>query len=514
MKKTLLYVFIGLLTVVVGGYFYANYLVKSKLESFLAEQLSPELDFQYGDLYMSTFTGTISIKDINVELSNQTDTLVHTRATVDKLSLSGFGYWKFFVKDQIQFERINIDRNNIVYFKDKFKSTAQIDTIKANPLATLDKSVLIENVDIGATSFTIYDSSKDSVVLHVAKAAFAARDVRTDGKTIRKRIPVTYEDVHLESDSLFLKISPFETLSVGHMSLTQEDITIDRLSIKPKFSKTQYKRLIDKERDYTVLDVPVVELLGYNFGFNGSTLFTKVDKIHLETPELSIYRDKLVADDPSFKPLYSKLLRDLNMDLMVDSITVSNSVITYEEKLKADQPAGSIKFTNLDLNMSTVGNTQHAGELTKITADGLFQQSNLHVDWAFDVHDTSDAFRFSGNLGKLPAANINSFTGPNLNVGFEGTLQEIYFDISGNNNRSQTAMKMAYEDFKIDLMKKDGTGINKLLSGIANLFVANDSRKNGEKYREGNGEADRNKTQSVFNFVWISILSALIKTMT
>ena len=139
MKKIILYIFLGLVLLTIGGYFYANYLVKSKLESFLAEQLFPELDFTYGDLDMTAITGAIAISDIKIKLSNQMDTLVHTRATVDKLSLSGFGYWKYFVQDQIQFEKIEIDKNNITYFKDKFKSASKSDTIKQNPLATLQK---------------------------------------------------------------------------------------------------------------------------------------------------------------------------------------------------------------------------------------------------------------------------------------------------------------------------------------------------------------------------------------
>ncbi|SCY31831.1 hypothetical protein SAMN05192588_2225 [Nonlabens sp. Hel1_33_55] len=514
MKKIILYIFLGLVLLTIGGYFYANYLVKSKLESFLAEQLSPELDFTYGDLDMTAITGAIAISDIKIKLSNQMDTLVHTRATVDKLSLSGFGYWKYFVQDQIQFEKIEIDKNNITYFKDKFKSASKSDTIKQNPLATLQKTVLIKAIDIGKTSFTIYDSARDSVVLRVAKAAFSARDVRTDDSTIRKRIPLTYGDIHLVSDSVFLRISPRDVMTVGHIELSNKDITIQDLTIKPKYSKEEYTRQISREHDYTDLVVPVVNVMGYDFGFSNSKLFTTVDKIQLDAPVLGVYRDKRVADDPTFKPLYSKMLRDLSMDLMVDSILVENSSITYEEKLKSDQPAGSIKFTDLDLTMSTVGNTQPKGELTKITANGLFQQSKLHVDWSFDVHNTNDAFRFSGNIGRMPAANINSFTQPNLNIGFTGTLEEIYFDISGNNNTSQTSMKMAYDDFKIDVMRKDGKGINKFLSGIANIFIPKDSEKNGDRYREGKGEAERNKTQSVFNFVWVSILSALIKTMT
>ncbi|BAO54937.1 hypothetical protein [Nonlabens marinus] len=514
MKKTLFYIFLGLLLLAVSGYFYANHLVKTKVENFLAEQLSPQVDLTYGDLYMSTFTGTISIEGIDLSIHNQTDTVIHTRATIDKLRLSGFGYYEFFFNEEIEFDQIDIDKNNIVYFKERFVSASKTDSIDQDPLATVDKTILIKALNIEDTSLTIYDESKDSVVLNISKASLAVKDIRTDASRIKKRIPIIYEHVLLQSDSMFMKISPYEDLTVKNLKLEDHDIYLKDLSIKPKYSKQQYARMIPTERDYTILEVPSASILNYDFGFTNGKLFAKAKQLHIDQPNLSIYRDKLVADDTSFKPLYSKMLRDLKMELMVDSIQVSKAHIVYEEKAKADQPAGSIEFTEMDIDLSRVGNTQAKGEKTTIVVDGKFQQSKLHVDWTFDVHNTSDVFRFSGRLGKLPAQNINSFVQPNLNVGFEGTLDEVYFDISGDNSHSQTSIKMKYEDFKVIVMRKNGKGKNKLVSGIVNLFVAKNSEKDGNHYREGSGDSDRNKTKSIFNFVWVSILSGLLKTLT
>ncbi len=514
MKRFILYLLLGLFIIFVGGYFYANHLVKGKVEEFLATQLSPQIDLKYGDLYMNSFTGTISIEGIEVSFENQQDTIIHTQATVDELSLSGFGYWDFFVNDEISFDQIEINKNNLVYFKDRFVSATQNDTIQQDPLATIGKSVLIKKLDIEDTSLTIYNKGQDSVLLRISKAALSVRDIRTDSKAIKKKIPLTYDHVSLVTDSVYMKISKYEDLTINSLKLEDKDIHLEGISLVPKYSKNEFARIIPFERDYTELQVPSIDVQDYEFGFNDSRLFTNVKKLIIDQPTLLINRNKLINDDVSFKPLYSKMLRDLDLQLMVDSILINKSHITYEEKVKADQPPGSIEFTDLDISMAQVGNTQPKGELTTVKANGLFQESRLNVNWTFDVQDASDAFRFSGSLGRLPASNINSFVKPNLNVGFEGTLNEIYFDISGNNTTSITAMKMAYEDFKIDILRKNGKKKNRLLSGIASLFISKDSEKNGDKYREGKGDADRNQTQSVFNFVWISILSAMLKTMT
>ncbi len=45
-------------------------------------------------------------------------------------------------------------------------------------------------------------------------------------------------------------------------------------------------------------------------------------------------------------------------------------------------------------------------------------------------------------------------------------------------------------------------------------FISKDSTKKNDYYREGTADATRNKSKSFFNFLWISIKGALLKSMT
>ena len=96
----------------------------------------------------------------------------------------------------------------------------------------------------------------------------------------------------------------------------------------------------------------------------------------------------------------------------------------------------------------------------------------------------------------------------------EGQTNKTYFTIDGNNATSTTNMKVSYTDFKVSVLQKDGERKNKFLSAVANIFISKDSEKKNEYYREGSADAERNKTQSVFNFLWISVKNSLLKTMT
>ena len=142
------------------------------------------------------------------------------------------------------------------------------------------------------------------------------------------------------------------------------------------------------------------------------------------------------------------------------------------------------------------------------------EKTPFTANWSFDVQNKNDHFTFKAEVGPMVADRMNSFTEPNLKVRLEGKTNKTYFTIDGNNETSTTNMKINYSNFKVSVLQKDGERKNKLLSAVANIFISKDSEKKNDYYREGTAEATRNKTQSVFNFLWISVKNALTKCMT
>jgi hypothetical protein len=104
---------------------------------------------------------------------------------------------------------------------------------------------------------------------------------------------------------------------------------------------------------------------------------------------------------------------------------------------------------------------------------------------------------------------------PNLNITLDGELNKTFFTIDANANTGSIDLKTDYAQFDINILKGDGKDKNKLLSGIVNLFVAKTSQKKEDDYRYGNAEnVERDKTKSVFNFVWLNAKSGLLSAMT
>ena len=52
------------------------------------------------------------------------------------------------------------------------------------------------------------------------------------------------------------------------------------------------------------------------------------------------------------------------------------------------------------------------------------------------------------------------------------------------------------------------------MSKNLNIRFSKGNNKTNDNYREGVAEATRDKTKSIFNFLWISLKNALAKAMT
>ena len=175
-----------------------------------------------------------------------------------------------------------------------------------------------------------------------------------------------------------------------------------------------------------------------------------------------------------------------------------------------------MSFTQLKADIKNISNTYGAGEKTTLDIDAIFMaKTPIKVYWEFDVNDVNDAFVFKADIGKLPSPDLNPFSQPNLKVLLEGELLQTYSTISGNANTSRVNMKANYEEFKVVILDKEGEKKNKVLSALANLLIKKSSDRAEDGFRESFKDGiERDKTKSIFNFLWLNLKAGLASIMT
>lgn len=410
---------------------------------------------------------------------------------------------------------ISIDSPDFTFYINKVTTTDDpeetSDTL-SNKIFPYD--IALDSLKISNAKIQLIDvlrDDKESVQLETENLTLKINDITVNAETVARKIPLDYGFIAANGDSVFVNAGTYENLTIKSFSISDHTIKLNDLLFKTKYSRLELSRIIPVERDHYDLSIPMVSIENFDFGFaDENRFFAKLHKIVINTPNLNVYRDKLVRDDRSFKPLYARSLRQLPFDLTVDSIKINDGNIKYTERTQAENNGGFVSFKNVNADIARVGNTFAASEKTVILVNAFFMdQAPLKAEWSFDVQNQNDQFVFKGELGRLDAKRMNNFTEPNLRVRMEGLVQKTYFTIDGNNNNSKTDMKMSYSDFKVEILKKNNRETRKFLSGVANLFLDIRKIKTDRKFRDGSGEADRNKTQSVFNQLWISVESAL-----
>ncbi|QAA81793.1 hypothetical protein EI546_08705 [Aequorivita sp. H23M31] len=487
-----------------------NIVVKNKVENFIKDDLPDHIERSYDKISVNTLDGTILLKNPQITVKNIEDGAKHTFVSAETLVVSGISYWELLFNEKIHIRNITLNEPSFKYYKDRVKSTK--DTLQKK--TKMEKSILVDAFHVNNSNIALYEKGNDSTKIYTENLSFEIEDIHINQEIFQRKIPFEYKEFRATGDSLFVKANSYDNLSVGPYSIKNGNLIFEDLKYYTKFSKTELSHLLKVQRDHYDVSINSLSIEDFNFGFRDSLFFSEIKMITLNDPQAEIYRDKLVADDLSIKPLYSKSLRELDFDLTIDSVKIKNGALKYEEKVQEENSGGAIQFHDLNADISKLSNTYQEPEKTDIKIKAVFMDNTpIDIDWNFDVQNVQDQFLFKATVGPLDAEKMNRFTQPNLKVRLQGHVSRTYFTIDGNHDSSTTDLKINYSDFKVEVLQKDGKKKNKFLSAVVNIFVSKNSDKKDEHFKEGTGEATRNKTKSVFNQLWISIQSALKKIM-
>ena len=510
--RRILYIVLALLIVAAISTIAAEFFIKHKIEELVAEQLPENMAGNYDDITVNLWTGSIFLENPSLIIKNEKNNINHTFINLESVKVSDLSFWKYLTKNELHIGKIVLKSSQTIVHKDR-KEPVNDSVVKPKSKIELPP-IHLDLFKLEAAEFAVYDNEKDSTNFKLKNLSVTVRGVELNNETLRNKIPFTHQTIEASSDSIFLKVNAYENLTLESFVLSDgKNVVFKNLDFTTKYSKTGLSQLIDVERDHYNLSLESLSIEGYDFGFTRDTFYAKSRKVILDAPSLAIFRDKLITDDTSTKPLYSRSLRELPIQLSVDSLQIRDGTVNYQERVQEENQGGSINFKDMEALVTNLGNTYK--EKTTLSLQTVFMDHTpFSAVWRFDVQNINDDFLFEGKVGHLEAKNMNTFTAPNMNVRLEGQANQTYFTIDGNNDTSQTTMKISYSDFRVNLLRSDGEKKNKVISALVNIFVSKNSEKKNELYREVSAPATRDKTKSVFNFLWISVRNALQKILT
>ncbi len=505
---------LAVIFLVIVGLFFGQMYLKGKLTDVLENDLPETVTLKYTDLDLSLFRDYFEIQNVEFSQIGETTNDLNLEIKIKKLKVDNIGYWNYLFNDAIEIEDLEIWEPNVVYHHNKQIPKKKYSTDR---VFEFKRNVGISHFKISNGLLTVYDQETDSLTTNINGFNMSLKKLAFNAEAQKEKTPITIGSYYLDFDDLFFMMGEYENLTIGNANFSLEASALRDVKLKTKYSESQLSKVIAIERDHFDLEIDSIGFNKLDLGYVKDTVFfVKSPKVVFYAPDFNVYRDKLVADDPKIKSMYGKMLRRLNFDLSLDTVEVKNANIKYSEKVKEQKPAGEIVFSNFNANIENLGNTYSNPKETILHINAKFMEhAPLQVTWKFDVNNTRDEFLFQAELGKLNADRLNKFTQPNFNKRLEGSLDKTYFTIFGNSEQSQIDFKVKYDCFDVVALKKNGREKNKFLSDIFNIFIKKNSNKETNGFVEViRKDIERNKTKSVFNYIWISTRAGLVKAMT
>lgn len=498
-------------------------IVEGRIYDYLDQQDSLLYNVSFKTLRVNLLTGSIKFDSIQF-IPNETllsDSVKgFYKGEIASVQVQNISYSNFLFKHKISLGKLKIDGSQLSYYPNNhYVKKAKKERVEGKDFFG-DQVTEIEVgiVEIINANMKKYKSDVPKETdWSINNMWVQLKQLHVDSGSIHNEPPFSFSALQLGGDSLVSQGSDFYDLWIDDLyfdSKTQE-LSVDGFGLKPKYSRKQFSRKLKHEDDMFDVSLKTVKMSGFNLQELLVSKHLHVASIAIDSPMVSIYRDKRVVDGPyKHKPLMTTSIKKIPVSTQVSSIVLTNGKLTYEEKQSDNNLPGLIFFDLEKININNVCNiTAEINKSPVMEMDvkaKIMGKASLEAQFDFLLSCASDSFYVEGKLDKTPASVFNPMTKNLMNVKIEsGTINSAFFSFLGTDDVSSGSLMLDYVNLKVGVVKSDDRK-NALFSAGANSLVQNDNVTGNQKYRKGYIYYKRDKNKGFPNYLWKSISSALV----
>ncbi|WP_165749506.1 hypothetical protein [Cellulophaga sp. Z1A5H] len=479
----------------------AHIYVKHKIAQAITNEQSSKMKITYNDLSLSLLNNQLRLTNLSLLHKAVVDS-----AKIGSVVIDGFQYIHFLRTGNIAIENIEITGLSASFYT---KDTTGIP--KKNP-SPLKKQITVEHFQLSDADMKLIDIRNNSILISGEHVDLGLQGIKVSSSTIHNQIPFTYSTYILEADNLKTSVGLYENLTIDHLK-ADGAIAINGLELKTKYSKAALQKHITKERDWVHLKVPEATLSKLDFLVEQDSFSVEIPSVVLKGLDLEMYRNKLMPDDYTLKDMFGKSIRNLPFGLNIPCLMIENGKVSYSELVALGTTPGELLFTEITSVIKNISSTGTKPLSIKNKAK-LMGVAPIALDWSFYQENGAHLFKASGVISNFDTEKLDSFLKPNLRAQAEGTIDALYFTISGDEFVSSGDLKMSYSDFSFVVLKKDRLGVNKLLTALVNIFTNDGSKTDEFGFRHAQIKVERDPTKSFFNYLWLNVKAGILHTFT
>ena len=406
---------------------------------------------------------------------------------------------------------------------------------KSKKLQSGDEAIVLTNdlideaqiggIQLGKTKIVVINTSKPGqppFVINDVKFTVSNISSNTNGSTLSELVNNAAWELSASGFSFINKQKIYRFIVEGlQLNNKTGTVKVNRIFYKPLLTEGAFVNINKVQKDRYDLSFSNINLTGVNFKKLISDNVIEMEQASLQ-PVLKIFNDRTLPFDTTSKvgkyPHQSLLKVPFRM--YVKKVVVNNGAVFYKERGRKSKKTGVVNFTSINAQINNVTNI---AERIKINATlhlnvkaRFLNSADIVTEWLLPLNKIDTAFTVSGNMGGMAATILNSITEPLGMVSVKkGKINNVVFDIKGNNYKSRGHTTFLYNDLSVTVLKMNENDELKkrgLLSLLANTLIANNNPKNNNTYI---GEIDftRDTQKSFFNLLWKSIFNGVKNTV-
>lgn len=301
-----------------------------------------------------------------------------------------------------------------------------------------------------------------------------------------------------------------------HYQKNNSSFTIDSFGYSPVLNREEFVKQLKDQADYLQASTQKIHIGPFNWEQYMKDSSFNVGSIVINDGYISTFRDKRIPRMPgAVKPLPAGRLNSIPVKLSVDSITLNNGLVQYEEINEKTNSVGRITVNDLNSKIYRAKNYGH----TSTDSLYIYATANLEKTIATDLYvaqsytDTAGGFMMQVELGAADLTSINPILASLASARFKsGKIDSLKMAVTGNDDYAYGTMDMKYKNIRIQLFKNgdetNKTILTRVISFAANTFVI----KRNNKKRTGIVFFERLKDRSSINFLVKTTLNGVINS--
>lgn len=487
-----------------------EWLIESKFEARINANPNRAYDITYADFNLRTFFKGVTLDDIKITPLNPGNGSVIT-AEVDYATINGLVWLNLLTGHELKINEIAFERPifEVVLSNDTTNKTS------GKGMQALFGDILSR---VRLKSFSIQDGSVDfidpndqSIKGQIKRANILATEIETDSLKFEHLIPFEVGDLNVDIDSITFKPNDYTNINLGsfHYNLMDKEILLNDISLGYSIDWIEVSKREGIQNDIIELNAKEIAIHKLE---PSSDFYTQLDidaqKISVDGLNIKLQRNKNFPRPPdTTKPMFQGIINAIPMAILIDSVQISNSTITYGELGVKKHESGSIEIQ--DLNGIIIGVTNMPEEQKKIGQldakinASLAGKAGVSID--LSVPYDNETFSMAVDVGAMDLTGLNPTLKPLAGVEIvSGQMSRIQFAMNAGPIRSQNRLVFDYSDFHLNLIKetnKDKSHKKVLLSSIANGAIRTNNLPDQKNYLIANYQSSRNKYRSPINYI-------------